>query len=388
MTPGPMHGVRIVDFTNNMAGPLATMILGDQGADVIKVEPPDGDVIRGIGAATEGMSGYFANLNRSKRSASLDLTAPQSRVVVEALLDSADVMVHSYRPDVVRALSLDAHRVRAHRPQLICAEIAGFGSEGPYAGRPAYDHVIQAMAGFAALQTAPGNEEPALVRQGIVDKLTAFATAQAVTAALFERTRTGEGRTIRVSMLDVAVAVLWPDGMMDKTIVAPEQALPAISGSFRATPTKDGHLVLTLVTRRQLNQLLVATGVEDAGAATESGPRGPGGDKLRTAVARLAAMTTDEAVELLAAHGVPVSPVVRLEDLHQHPQIVANASIDEFVHPVVGLVRQANPAVRFAGEHAGGLRPAARLGEHNEEILRELTSHEAVSGLLRGGEPK
>jgi crotonobetainyl-CoA:carnitine CoA-transferase CaiB-like acyl-CoA transferase len=369
---GPMQGVRVVDFTTNMAGPLATMILGDQGADVIKVESPDGDVIRGIGAATAGMSGYFANLNRSKRSASLDLTNSESRVLIEALLDTADVMVHSYRPDVVRALSLDASRVRAKRPQLIYAEIAGFGSEGPYAGRPAYDHVIQAMSGFAALQTAPGSDEPALVRQGIIDKLTAFATAQAVTAALFERTRTGAGRTIQIRMLDVAIAVLWPDGMMDKTIVAPEQALPAISGSFRATPTKDGYLVLTLVTRRQLNQLLLATGLKEAGAEAETGPRGPGGEELREAVARLARMTTDEAVELLAAHDVPVSPVVRLEDLHRHPQIVASGIIDEFVHPVVGLVRQANPAVRFGDEQASGLRPAARLGEHTEELLREL----------------
>ncbi len=370
--PGPLHGIRVVDFTTNMAGPLATMVLGDQGADVVKVEPPAGDVVRGIGTMSAGMSAYFANLNRSKRSIALDLTDAGSRPVVDALLDTADIMVHSYRPDVARALGLDERRVRDGRPRLVYGEVAGYGSEGPSAGRPAYDHVIQAMSGFAALQTPPGSGEPTLVRQGVVDKLTAYATAQALAAALVERTRTGEGRAVTIRMLDVAIAVLWPDGMMDKTILAPEQPRPAIDGSFRATPTKDGHIVLTVVTGRQLQQLLVATGVEETGAGPETGPRGPGGEKLREAVARLATMTTDEAVDRLAAHEVPVSAVVRLEDLHRHPQVVANRSIDEFPHPVLGLVRQANPAVRFDGEHAGGLRPAPRLGEHDEEIRREL----------------
>jgi crotonobetainyl-CoA:carnitine CoA-transferase CaiB-like acyl-CoA transferase len=282
-------------------------------------------------------------------------------------------VVHSYRPEVAQALALDEERVRTGRPRVVYAEIAGFGSEGPYAGRPAYDHVIQAMSGFAALQTPPGNLEPALVRQGVVDKLTGHATAQVLTAALLERTRTGQGRTIRIRMLDVAVAVLWPDGMMDRTIIDPDQPQPAISGSFRATPTRDGHVVLTLVTDRQLRQLYVATGVAESDADPEGGPRGPGGEKLREAVARLATMTTEEAVDVLAAHEVPVAAVVRLEDLHQHPQVVANGCIDEFVHPVLGQVRQANPAVRLNGERAAGFRPAPRLGEHTEELLRELT---------------
>ena len=370
---GPLQGIRVVDFTTNMAGPLATMILGDQGADVVKVEPPGGDVIRGIGTRSGGMSAYFANLNRSKRSIALDLTRSESRPIVEALLDTADVVVHSYRPEVAQALGLDEEPIRTGRPGLVYAEIAGFGSEGPYAGRPAYDHVIQAMSGFAALQTPPGRGEPALVRQGVVDKLTGYATAQALTAALLERTRTGQGRTIRIRMLDVAVAVLWPDGMMDRTILDPDQPQPPISGSFRATPTKDGHVVLTLVTDRQLRQLYAATGVAERGARPEGGPRGPGGEKLREALARLATMTTDEVVEVLAAHDVPVAAVVRLGDLHQHPQVVANGCIDEFAHPVLGQVRQANPAVRLNGEHAAGFRPAPLLGEHNAELLRELT---------------
>ena len=370
---GPLAGIRVVDFTANMAGPLATMILGDQGADVIKVESPEGDPIRTVGTGADGLSAYFANLNRSKRSLALDLSRPASRPVVEALLDRADVAVQNYRPGVAANLGLDADRVKAGRPTLVYAEIMGFGPTGPYAGRPAYDHVIQALSGFAAIQADPKGGEPTLVRQGVIDKLTGQTAAQAVTAALVERARTGIGRAIEIRMLDAALAFLWPDGTMNHMVVDPPVLLPSVVGSFRLTPTLDGHLAFTLITREQLTRLAALVGLDDDGRlATPEGRRRNGGEIMREAARMLSQRSTADAVELLAAHAIPVAPVVGLDALHEHPQIQANAVIDEFEHPVLGAMRQVNPPVRFGDDRAGDLAPAPRLGEHGDAILAEL----------------
>jgi crotonobetainyl-CoA:carnitine CoA-transferase CaiB-like acyl-CoA transferase len=356
-----------------MAGPLATMILGDQGADVIKVESPEGDPIRTLGTSVDGLSAYFANLNRSKRSVVLDLSLDASRPVVDALLDKADVVIQNYRPGVATKLGLDADRVRAGRPGLVYAEIMGFGTTGPYAGRPAYDHVIQALSGFASIQADPRGGEPTLVRQGIIDKLTGMTAAQGVTAALVERARTGVGRAIEVRMLDVALSVLWPDGMMNHTIVDPPVLLPDVVGSFRLTRTQDGWLAFTLITRDQLTRLAALVGMDDDGRlATPEGRRRSGGEIMRQTALLLSQRTTDDAVDLLAAHAIPVAPVVALEALHEHPQIEANGVIDEFEHPVLGSVRQVNPAVRFGADRAGELPAAPRLGEHGDVVLTEL----------------
>ena len=384
---GPLAGIRVVDFTANMAGPLATMILGDQGADVVKVESPDGDPIRTLGTGVDGLSAYFANLNRSKRSIVLDLSLSASRPVVEALLDGADVMVQNYRPGVAANLGLDAERVKAGRPGLVYAEITGFGSTGPYAGRPAYDHVIQALSGFAAIQADPKGGQPTLVRQGIIDKLTGMTAAQGVTAALLERARTGIGRAIEVRMLDAALAVLWPDGMMNNTIVDPPEVLPSVVGSFRLTPTQDGYLAFTLITREQLTRLAALVGLDDDGRlATPEGRRRSGGEIMRQTAVMLSQRSTADAVELLAAHAIPVAPVVALDALHEHPQIEANAVIDEFDHPVLGAVRQVNPAVRFGADRAGDLPASPRLGEHADVILAELGfGPDDVTGLRAAG---
>jgi crotonobetainyl-CoA:carnitine CoA-transferase CaiB-like acyl-CoA transferase len=383
--PGPLTGVRIVDFTANTSGPFGTMILGDQGADVIKVEAPTGDVIRTIGTQRARMSGYFANLNRSKRSIALDLARPEARPVIDALLDSADVVVVNYRPGVAASLGLDAESVRRTRPQIIHAEVIGFADTGPYGGRPAYDHIIQALAGFVATQTDPKTGTPVLVRQAVVDKATGQVTAQAVTAALFERTRTGVGRAVQIRMLDVALAFIWPDGMMDHTLLDPEVVMPSIANSFRLTPTKDGHIAFIVATGAQWARLLAATGIDDGGLmGTMEGQMRHGGRFMRDVVAVLSRQTTDEVVDLLAGIDVPVAPVLRLDEVHDHPQVRADGAVDEFDHPVLGPVRQANPAVRFDGEHAAALPPAPVLGQHTDEVLAELGFEPAAIGRLRG----
>ncbi len=368
--PLPLTGVHVLDITANMSGPFGTMILGDQGADVIKLEPPIGDPIRDLGTGTDGLSAYYANLNRSKRSLMLDLDDAASRPVFERLLDWADVVVHNYRPAAAKSLRIDVDSVRATRPRLIHVTIVGFGSTGPKAGHPAYDHVIQAMSGICDRQRDPRTGEPAMVRNGIVDKLTGWATAQAVCAALVGRATTGEGRSVEVCMLDVNVATLWPDGMMNHTVLHPENQRPDIANGFRLWPTLDGHISFISLTARQVD------GIRDAFELDEDEIAGAGSVRIvavtRLAGQRMAELTTTEVLDRLARHDVPASPVVALSALHAEPQVVANHTVEEFEHPVLGTIRQAAPPVRFGGDNPSALRPAARLGADNDEIFAML----------------
>ena len=372
----PLTGVHVLDITANMSGPFGTMILGDQGADVIKLEPPSGDPIRGLGTGSDGLSAYYANLNRSKRSLVLDLELPESRPVFDRLLDWADVVVHNYRPAAAKSLGIDAEAVRAARPHLIHVTIVGFGSTGPKAGHPAYDHVIQAMSGICDRQRDPRTGEPAMVRNGIVDKLTGWATAQAVCAALVGRATTGEGRSVEVCMLDVNIATLWPDGMMNHTVLHPENQRPDIANGFRVWPTRDGHISFISLTSRQVNGIRDAFELDEAAIATAGSAR-------IVAVTRLAgrameSLTTAEVLDRLARHDVPASPVVALSDVHAAPQVVANQTVETFEHPVLGTIRQPAPPVRFEGERPSALRAAAPLGADNDEVfaMLGLTEHQ------------
>src|SRR4051794_25638736 len=172
-TSSPLAGVRIIDLTSNMSGPLATMVLADQGADVVKIEPPSGDAIRTVGSGHEGMSAYFANNNRGKRSIAIDLSTETGRDIVRRLVAGADVFAQNFRPGVIERLGLDAASLMASNPRLVYASISGFGTDGPLADAPAYDHVVQALSGFAAIQSA-GTSEPSMVRHGVIDKATAY----------------------------------------------------------------------------------------------------------------------------------------------------------------------------------------------------------------------
>lgn len=369
---GPLADVTIADFTSNMSGPYATMILGDQGANVVKIEPPEGDPIRRIGTQSGGLSAYFANLNRSKRSVVMDLRVSGAQLALDAILDRSDVVVVNSRPGVSVELGIDAETVRQRWPRVIYVEIVGFGSRGPFANRPAYDHVIQALAGFASAQADRTTGEPALVRQALIDKVTGLVVAQAITAALLERGRTGTGRTVQVSMLDVALAFLWPDGMMNHTICDPEEELPSIANSFRLTKTRDGSIAFMVVTGQQWLRLLDALDIDAQSQMDTAVDRmRNGGAFMRKIAANLSTMTSDEAVSFLSSINIPVAPVVDAPDLPDHPQVVANEAIAKFTHPVLGKMQQANPAVRFDGESADVLRPAPTLGQHNAEVLIE-----------------
>ncbi|TML17924.1 MAG: CoA transferase [Actinobacteria bacterium] len=377
---GPLSGFRIVDLSENMAGPFATMILGDQGADVVKVESLRGDQIRRTGSGSGGMAAYFANLNRSKRSIALDLLRDEGQQILQRLFDDADVVIHAYRPQAAEKLRIHEAAVRTPaRARLVYVEIVGFGKTGPLAGRAVYDHVVQALSGFAALQSDPSTNTPMLIRQGVIDKATGHVAAQSITAALLRRAATGVGQSISITMLDVALNFLWPDGMMNNTAFSVTDPRPPAANTYRLTPTADGFISLMVLTDAQWAALHPALDLAPPGERTHP-------ERLREARERLAQMPTTEAIAALTAHDVPCAPVVALDQIAAHPQVIANDAVRVVDHPVLGPIRQPLPMPQLKGMDVGALRPAPRLGEHSAEILAEtgFASHE-IDALVAAG---
>jgi crotonobetainyl-CoA:carnitine CoA-transferase CaiB-like acyl-CoA transferase len=357
-----------------MAGPFGTMILADQGADVVKIESPAGDVLRRQGSGSSEMSAYFANLNRSKRSLALNLHAPESRDVLNLLLDSADVVTQSFRPSAAKRLGIDAKSVVANRPRLIHASIVGFGVSGPLAERPVYDHVIQAISGMADLQRETLEDSPHMIRHGLIDKSTGYVFAQSICAALIERFRSDVGNVLEINMLDVAISFLWPDAMMDRSALKPELRKPAVALTFRLTKTNDGYVSLVVVKQAHWDGLVAALNLDadvrnfQASAAGTALP----GQVLRAARSVIEGLSTKEVVQRLSEFDVPCAPVLTLDEMVEHPQVVENRTLIEYDHPIVGPIRQPRPTPRFASTENTDLRPAPGLGDDSREVLREL----------------
>ncbi len=251
--PGPLHGYRIVDLTSNVAGPLGTMILGDQGADVIKVEAPDGgDATRAGGNRRAGFTASFLNNNRNKRSVVLDLKTKAGLAALMRLASGADVFVQNFRPGVAERLGVGEDAVRAVSPKIVYVSISGFGEKGPYATKPAYDPVIQGFTGLATVQAGSDEARPRLLRTILPDKLTAITASQAITAALLARERTGEGQHVRLSMLEAIVAFLWASDMGGQTFVGDEPERQEAATAFDLIyETADGYMTVAAVTDRQ-----------------------------------------------------------------------------------------------------------------------------------------
>ena len=220
--PGPLEGVRVLDFTTMVAGPVATMMLADQGAEVIKIEPPRGDLMRHLSRGRNGMSASFLCCNRNKRSLAVDLKTAEGLAIVKKLIATAQVLVHNFRPGAAERVGLGEDAVRAIRRDLVYVSISGFGERGPYAGQRAYDPVIQALSGLEEIQRDRDTGRPRMVRAIIADNTTALTAAQAITAALFARERSGQGQHVRIAMLDAMISYLWPEAMASLTFVGDE----------------------------------------------------------------------------------------------------------------------------------------------------------------------
>jgi crotonobetainyl-CoA:carnitine CoA-transferase CaiB-like acyl-CoA transferase len=387
--PGPLEGYRVVDCTAMITGPLATMMLADQGADVLKIEPPGlGDVMRVLGTQRGGMSAFFASCNRSKRSIAIDLHREPGRELARRLAAGADVFVQNFRPGVIERLGLSEAELRPLRPDLVYVSLSAFGESGPYARRPAYDHIIQGMSGLTAVQGDALSGRPAYVRNAVCDKLTALVAAQAITAALLARERGAGGQHVRLSMLDAAIAFLWPDGMMNQTILEDDVArMPPLSAAYQLVETSDGFLAVAVITDAQWRGLFRAVGraelIDDPRFATAAARsqhlvaliQELGGGKVD--------LTTEEALSRLHAEDVPCGPLLSPDSVHAHPQVVASGTLVEHAHPRLGRIREPRPAARFERTPAGPLRPAPSLGEHTDETLRGLGLAEPEIAELR-----
>ncbi len=376
--PGPLHGYRIVDLTSNVSGPLATMILADQGADVIKVEAPDGgDATRAGGKRRAGFTASFLNNNRNKRSIVLDLKRPAAVEALLRLAAGADVFVQNYRPGVAERLGIGEDAVRAAAPNIVYVSISGFGEKGPYAAKPAYDPVIQGFSGLATVQAGSDEARPRLLRTILPDKLTAITASQAITAALLARERTGEGQHVRLSMLEAVLAFLWASDMSSQTFIGDEPSRQeAASALDLIYDTADGCMTVAALTDRQWAGL--ARAVEHPEWISDERFKTPAlrqqniDERLRLTQEALRTRPAAEWLEKLTAAQVPCGPILTRNEVIRHAQVEALGLVVETEHEQAGRLRQTRAAARFSQTPAEIRRGAPTLGEHTEEILGEL----------------
>ena len=382
MTPtGPLCGVRIIDLTNIYSGPICVSVLGDQGADVIKVEAPGGDPMRQGIPRRNGVTASFAVMNRNKRSIVIDLQKPAGRSLLLDLVRGADAIVENYRPGVMARLGLAYETLVAINPRIVVASINGVGPDGPYANRRVYDAVIQAVTGLADLQSVDTGA-PTMINTLVADKVTAMTAAQAITAALFAASRTGVGQQVAISMIDASLFFLWPDSMSRHGLVGEGVELaPYASHAALLRRTLDGHVAVMPVKLGEWEGAFRALGL----------PNLFQDERFSTGAARLtnatvfqhmlseayASFTTDEICARLEAEDVPWARINTRDQVIDDPQIRAMGALVEYEHPRAGRVRQPRPPGQFQSTPATLHRPSPDLGEHTDEVLCELGLDEA-----------
>lgn len=388
---GPLSGIRVLDLTSVVNGAYGVQILADQGADVIKLEDPGsgrgdgGDIMRWAGhlpeGAPRGMGPIFLTINRNKRSVLLDLTDPKARARLERLIQSCDVFVSSVRYAGLRRLGLAYEDVAAIRPDIVYAHAAGYGSDGPYAGEPAYDDLIQSASGLAdVLPRVDGDPTPRILPTLVADKVSGLFLAQAVTAALLHRARTGEGQFVEVPMLECVTSFLMVEHLYDQTFQPPTGQwgyVRVLNANRKPFKTKDGYIGLLPYTDKQWDQFFEAAGY---GETIAKDPRFSDYFTRMKHIGELYALveeaaktkTTQEWLDVLKPLSIPVVKTNRLDDLPQDPHLQAVDFFQTFEHPAVGRYLQMRPPVKFSKTPANVRRHPPELGQHTEEVLAEI----------------
>ncbi|HEY0184067.1 MAG TPA: CoA transferase [Rhodopila sp.] len=375
---GPLEGIRVIDLTTVISGPVCTMILADQGADVIKVEPPGGDIARRTSGDGE-FSAMFVSSNRGKRSLALDLKQPAALQALRRLIAGADVLVQNFRPGTMERLGLDEPAMRAVNPGLIYVSISGVGETGPYVKKRVYDPVIQSLSGLADVQADQRTGRPMMIRTIVADKTTAVYAAQAVCAALVARGRPGErfgqGQHIRLSMLDTMVAFLWPEAMTRYTVVGREDAPQPAPRPDLIFKTVDGYITVGSLSDSEWRGLCSVIGhpewIDDPRFRTPAARSLNAAERLRLVGEILAGGHSQDWLDRLDAAEVPCAPVLRRGEVMDNVQVVNNQLIEMIEQPRLGTVRQARPAALFDRTPARIAGPAPRIGEHTEAVLAE-----------------
>ncbi len=396
---GPLHDVRVLDLTTMVAGPVATMMLADQGAEVIKIESPRGDLMRNFGSINNGMSASFLSCNRNKRGLALDIKTPDGIAVLKTLVATADVLVQNFRPGAIERMGLGEDVVRAIRPDIVYASISGFGESGPYVHQRVYDPVIQALCGLADIQTDYATGQPRMVRTIVPDKTTAVTAAQAITAALFARERTGEGQHIRIAMLDTMIAYLWPEAISSLSFVGKElDPARGQMGLDLIFKTQDGYITAGALSDAEWSGMCAALDradlLEDERFKTAKSRAEHGAERRQIVSAEIGKWQTREILERLDREEVPCAPVLTRWQLLDDEQVNANEIIEVHRDGTLGEVRQPRPAARFDRTPAEIRALAPYLGGDNAAILGEIGYSETEiarlgeSGVLAGREPE
>jgi crotonobetainyl-CoA:carnitine CoA-transferase CaiB-like acyl-CoA transferase len=377
---GPLTGIRVIDLSAVVSGPFGTSILADQGADVIVVEQAHApDLMRQSGPLVEsaqGISASWASMNRNKRSITLNLKDPRGTEMLLALISDVDVVVQNFRPGAIERLGLGWEVLHALNPDLVMCSISGFGSDGPYSHRPAFDAVVQSIAGYPAVQV-DDHGEPQLMATIVCDKVTSLNVAQSVCAALVARSMGHGGQHIEIAMLDASIHFLWPEAMWNQTYMDHESDTPDLSTICKLFPTADGWaMIYPLGTDAQWQALCQALDRPDLAADTRFADlfgRTLHGDEINEELKReTVSFTTAALVKLMESADVPTAPVNTREEMIADPQVQHRGIVQESEHPTAGKMRSVRSPALFSKTTSVHTRHAPLFGQHTDEVLTEL----------------
>ncbi len=378
---GPLTGLKVLDLTGMVSGPVAAMMLADQGAEVIKVEPLTGELVRHMAAPHNGVNPVFFSCNRGKKSIALDLKTEEGKKILLKLASEADVFMQNFRPGAIDRMGFGEEVIRKLNPKIIYVSISGFGNRGPYANSRVYDPVIQALSGATDIQADRDTGRPKMFRIIIADKVTALTAAQAVSAALYAREKHGTAQHIELSMLDCMISFFWPEGMAGIVYAENEIDVRKLQGSqdliYKA---KDKYITAGAVSDAEWQGMCKALNredlVDDVRFASPAGRVANAQIRKEITGEEIAKWKSSEILERLQAEGVPSAPLLDRMELLDNEQILANESIQRINIDGFGEVRQARPAARFSKTPTKLSRPAPKLGEHTHEVLSDIGINE------------
>ena len=386
-----LEGIKVLDLTSMVSGPVAAMMLADQGAEVIKVEPTTGEQMRHIGPTVNKVTAAFFSCNRGKRSIAVDLKSDDGKKILFDLVKSADVLLQNFRPGAMDRMGFGEPVMRELNKKLIYVSINGFGEEGPYAHKRVYDPVIQALSCATDIQADRATGRPQMFRVIIADKVTAITVAQAISTALYAREKTGEGQHIRLSMLDAMLSLFWPEGMAGLTYADQEFDVRKYQGAMDLIyETQDRFITAGAISDKEWQGMCRALNREDLiehpNFKTAQGRFTHNSERKEITAEEIKKWSSGEILARFDQEGVPCAPIIDRSELLTHAQVVANGSVDRLHFDDFGEVRQARHPARFDKTPARVSRPAPRLGEHGREILEALGyDNEAIESLISAG---
>ena len=374
---GPLNSIKVLDLTSMVSGPLAAAILGDQGADVLKVEPVHGEQLRHLGEPHNGVPASFFSCNRNKKSLAVDLKTEAGKDILWKLIDSADVLLQNFRPGAMSRMGFDESEVRRRNKRIIYVSISGFGDKGPYAHKRVYDPIIQGLSGATDIQADRNTGRPNMFRIILADKVSAMTAAQAVSSALFHRERVGEGQHIQLSMLDATVAFFWPEAMTGLTFAEKETDVTKTFSSIDLIyETSDGYITISVISDKEWKGICEVLNceelIQDERFVTSRARRQHSEERRSVIGEMVEKWTSEELLKSLDENDVPCAPLLNRMDLMEHPQIVESQTIQKLDFEGFGEVRQARPAARFQLTESEIRSPAPKLGQHSTEVLGSL----------------